>query len=165
MSMYILRLVFAVMLFTAFQSVGWAQESTTQPGTGQKSTVPAAQLRNNAKYYLAIYFDYKPGKAGAAFRMIDKYFIPVDEEAKRFVIQFRPITGKWDEIAFFPLKNGPDALAYAPTPSDAAWNAVFVGQMGSQERVDEIWRQFQSLVLKTKTQLIMRPAVYKSEQE
>lgn len=160
-----LRLLSAAIFFLLFQAAAWAQQSDIESGTGKQATAPAAQVRKNAKYFLAVYFDYKPGKVNEAFRLIEKYFIPVDETAERFVIQFRPITGTWDEIAFFPLKNGPDALAWSPTPSDAAWNAVFVEQVGSQQRVDEIWRQFQSLVLKTKTELVMRPAVYKSEHE
>lgn len=125
------------------------------------SNVPTAKMRENVDYYLAVYFDYKPGKAGEAFKLIEKYFIPVDEAAERFVIQFRPITGPWEEIAFFPLEIGPEALAYSLSPSDAMWNATFVKQAGSQEQVDEIWLKFQSFVVKTKAELVIRPLVYK----
>lgn len=155
-SLNILLILFtAIFLMTITQVPVQAQENE------KGSDVPTAKMRPNVDYYLAVYFDYKPSKAVEAFKLIEKYFIPVDKEAERYVIQFRPITGPWDEIAFFPLEIGPKALAYSLSPSDAMWNAIFVNQAGSQEQVDEIWKKFQSLVVKTKAELVIRPLVYK----
>lgn len=144
------------LFFMLVQTTAQAQENNKVP-----MDIRTSKLRQNTDYYLAVYFDYNPGKAGEAFKMIEKYFIPVDKAAKRFVIQFRPMTGPWDEIAFFPLKIGPKALSFSISPSDARWNSTFVKQVGSQEQVDEIWKKFQSLLVKTKSELVMRPLVYK----
>ena|SRR5699024_2433111 len=129
-----------------------------QQSEKNETDITKSEKRQGAMYYMAIFFDYKEGKTGQAMNFIREHFLPVDKKVGREVIVFTPMTGSWDEIAFFPLSDGPGALAWKISPSDAKWNAAFVEQAGSTERVTELWQGYRTMVKKTKKTLVIRPS-------
>jgi hypothetical protein len=72
--------------------------------------LPKATKLRDPEYYTARYVKFKPGKVGEAYGIIRDHFVPVDKAIGRKVIAFHLQTGEWDEVVFFPLKEGPSEL-------------------------------------------------------
>lgn len=150
-SQIIWLIIFLIAMLFTVPSVHAQQNERNQ------TDISKSQKRQGAKYYMAIFFDYKEGKTSQAMNFIRANFLPVDKKVGREVIVFNPITGPWDEIAFFPLSQGPSDLEWEISPTDAKWNTVFIEQTGSQEKVAQLWREYRTLVNKTKKMLVIQP--------
>lgn len=108
-------------------------------------------------YYLVIFFDYKEGKEKEVMNFIRKHFMPVDKKVGRQVTVFAPLTGQWDEMAFFPLYKKPTKPVNEISPTNSEWEATFVELSGGKEKVNAIWNEFEKYVVKTKKTLVIIP--------
>ena len=75
---------------------------------GSAQTAPQPTRLENVEYYKVEYHRFKPGKADEGRAFIRKYYRPADRAAGIQVLEFTPVTGNWDWIAFFPVE--PDFL-------------------------------------------------------
>lgn len=124
-------------------------------GTAQET--PAAERRQNVQYYIAEYFDFKPGMEDQALEFAEEHFDPVSDPANREIV-FLPLTGEWDAIVFFPLPEGTEALAYEVSPSDAEWFTRFAEREGGMEVAMARFEEFNAMVGRSRRELVMRPA-------
>ena len=112
-----------------------------------------AEKRQNAKYYSVGFTKFKKGKMERGIEIIQKYYWPVDQKIGRNVMPFDFMTGEWDHIVFFALEDGMSELDWKQSPSNAKWWNGLVKELGSEEKVKEIMTEFDSCVLKSKTEI------------
>ena len=115
--------------------------------------LPKATKFQDAEYYTARYVKFKPGKVGEAYGIIRDHFVPVDKAIGRKVIAFHLQTGEWDQVVFFPLKEGPSELEWITSPTGEKWWAAFAKQEGGAENARELWQKFLGLVAHTKEEI------------
>ena len=115
--------------------------------------LPKATKLKNAEYYTARYVKFKLGKVGEAYGIIRDHFVPVDKAIGRKVIAFHLQTGEWDEVVFFPLKEGPSELGWLTSPTGEKWWAAFAKQEGGTENARELWQKFLGLVARAKEEI------------
>lgn len=126
------------------------------PASATAQDAPAVERRENVQYYIAEYFDFKPGMEDQALDFAEAHFGPVSDPANPEIV-FLPLTGQWDAIVFFPLAEGPDALAYEISPSDSEWFTRFAEREGGMEAAMGRLGEFNAMVARSHRELVMRP--------
>jgi len=118
--------------------------------------MPQAAEREGVTYYLARYVKFKPGKANQGRKIVYEHYKPTDQAIGLQTITFDFMTGPWDHVAYFPLEEGPSALAWEVSPQNAEWVATFAEQEGGMDEVRKIWAQYSDLVLEEQEEIVMR---------
>lgn len=109
---------------------------------------------SNVKWYQMVMVKYKTEKLHIALSFIEKYFIPVDKEIGRKIINFDMPFGDWDKVTYFPLEGGLEELNYKTPPGGIKWMTAFVKQQGGQENAMKLLNEFESFIESSKTALV-----------
>jgi hypothetical protein len=120
--------------------------------SGQNSPQPKKVER--VQYYKVEYHKFKPGKADEGRSFIRKYFRPADRAAGVEVLEFTPITGDWDWIAFFPVEA--DFLTWERAPMSLRARAKFEEMVGGGENASKLDKQFFELIQELKIEIMAR---------
>ena len=139
-------------------ALGIAALVTAAPCLAQEGP-PRAQKRADARYYLVHYWDFEPGQRDEALALAGAHFGPVSAAAgQERESAFVSLTGEWDVIVYFPLAEGPDALAWEITPTDEAWMATLAEREGGMEQAMALFDRFDQMVAREKVELVMELA-------
>jgi hypothetical protein len=106
------------------------------------------------QYYKVEYHKFKPGKADEGRAFIRKYYRPADRAAGIEVLEFTPITGAWDWIAFFPIEA--DFLVWEKSPMSLSARAKFEEMVGGPENAKKLDKEFGNLVQELRIEIMVR---------
>lgn len=113
---------------------------------------------DNPKYYMITYLKFDTGKAESAKKIVQEYFAPAGEKAgvpgPSMILDL--VTGEWDMMIAWQLKDGLEALNWELSPDDVKWGKAFHELAGSSEKAEEINEEWQSYITSSKTQLARR---------
>ena len=106
------------------------------------------------QYYKVEYHRFKPGKADEGRAFIRKHFRPADRAAGIEVLEFTPITGDWDWIAFFPVEA--DFLVWERSPTSLRARAKLEQMAGGPENVKKLDKEFSDLIQELRIEIVAR---------
>ena len=106
------------------------------------------------QHYKVEYHKFKPGKADEEREFIRKHYRPADRAAGIEVLEFTPITGDWDWIAFFPVEA--DFLAWERSPTSLRARAKFEEMVGGVENARKLDDQFNELIQALRFEIVAR---------
>ena len=124
------------------------------PGIAPAQKTPPPKRLEGVQYYKVEYHKFKPGKADEGRQFVRKHFRPADRAAGVEVLEFTPITGDWDWIAFFPVE--PDFLTWERSPLSMRARAKFeemAGGAGNAKKLDE---EFNNLIQELRVEIMVR---------
>jgi hypothetical protein len=123
-------------------------------GIAAGQDTPQPSRVEDVQYYKVEYHRFKPGKADEGRDFIRNHFRPADRAAGIEVLEFTPITGDWDWIAFFPVE--PDFLAWERSPSSIRARAKFEEMAGGTEQAKKLDQEFNSLIQELRVEIMVR---------
>ena len=126
--------------------------SASQIGSAQ--TAPQPTRLENVQYYKVEYHRFKPGKAAEGRAFIRKYYRPADRAAGIQVLEFTPVTGDWDWIAFFPVE--PDFLVWQRPAMSLRARAKLEQMAGGADEATKLDKEFDNLVQEVRIEIMMR---------
>ena len=115
---------------------------------------PQAKKVERVQYYKVEYHKFKPGKADDGRAFIRKYYRPADKAAGIEVLEFTPVTGDWDWIAFFPVEA--DFLAWEKSPISMRARAKFEEMVGGPANAKKLDNEFNDLIQELKIEIMSR---------
>ena len=139
-----MRNVFSFIVVIVFLIIGIA--------SGQDA--PQLKKVERVQYYKVEYHKFKPGKADEGRSFIRKYFRPADRAAGIEVLEFTPVTGEWDWIAFFPVEA--DFLTWERSPMSLRARAKFEEMVGGVGNANKLDKEFFELVEELKIDIMAR---------
>ncbi len=125
---------------------------TTEIAAAQSS--PQPKRLEGVQYYKVEYHRFKPGMADEGRAFIRKHYRPADRAAGVQVLEFTPITGDWDWIAFFPVE--PDFLAWERSAMSLRARARFEDMAGGPEQAKKLDEQFNNLIQDLRIEIMVR---------
>jgi hypothetical protein len=123
-------------------------------GGASAQQAPAPKKVEGVQYYKVEYHRFRPGKADAGREFIRKYYRPADRAAGIEVLEFTPITGDWDWIAFFPVEV--DFLAWERSATSLRARAKFEEMVGGAENARRLDREFNELIQELRVEIMAR---------
>jgi len=117
-------------------------------------TAPQPKRVEGVQYYKVEYHRFKPGKADEGRAFIRKHYRPADRAAGVQVLEFSPITGDWDWIAFFPVE--PDFLAWERSPVSLQARAKFEELAGGADAAKKLDEEFDNLIQEVRIEIMIR---------
>ena len=123
-------------------------------GVASAQKAPQPKKLEGVQYYKVEYHKFRPGKADEGRAFIRKYFRPADRAAGVEVLEFTPITGDWDWIAFFPVET--DFLAWERSPMSLRARGKFEEMVGGVENAKKLDDQFNGLIQELKIEIMSR---------
>jgi hypothetical protein len=120
--------------------------------SAQKTTQPRKVER--VQYYKVEYHRFKPGKADEGRAFVRKHYRPADRAAGIEVLEFTPITGDWDWIAFFPVEA--DFLTWERPPASLRARAKFEEMVGGAENAKTLDKEFGDLIQELRVEIMAR---------
>ena len=121
---------------------------------GSAQTAPQPTRLENVQYYKVEYHRFKPGKADEGRAFIRKYYRPADRAAGIQVLEFTPVTGDWDWIAFFPVEH--DFLVWQRPAMSLRARAKFEQMAGGADEATKLDKEFDNLVQEVRIEIMMR---------
>jgi hypothetical protein len=118
--------------------------------------IPTASRITGVEWHTAGFTKFKEGQANAGKEIIYGHFIKADEVAGRRPVPFDFVTGEWDHVVFFPLKDGPGDLTWATSPDDVKWWEALVEIEGGVEEAQALMTRFGELVARSEMHLVRR---------
>ena len=110
----------------------------------------------DATWHRLVLVDFKPGKAGEAQALIEKYESASTKAGTPMPQQFWFETGPYDMMLIWDLKNGPSDLEWDWSPDGVKWWNAFVAQEGSKEAAEEVQKNYSSLVSGSTSQILRK---------
>jgi hypothetical protein len=120
--------------------------------SAQKTTQPRKVER--VQYYKVEYHRFKPGRADEGRAFVRKHYRPADRAAGIEVLEFTPITGDWDWIAFFPVEA--DFLTWERPPASLRARAKFEEMVGGAENAKTLDKEFGDLIQELRVEIMAR---------
>ena len=114
----------------------------------------SANEAGECSYYKVEYHRFKPGKADEGRAFIRKYYRPADRAAGIQVLEFTPVTGDWDWIAFFPVE--PDFLVWQRPAMSLRARAKFEQTAGGADEATKLDKEFNNLVQEVRIEIMKR---------
>lgn len=115
---------------------------------------PQPKKVERVQYYKVEYHKFKPGKADEGRAFIRKHFRPADRAAGIEVLEFTPITGDWDWIAFFPVEA--DFLAWERAPMSLRARTKLEEMVGGAENTKKLDQAFNDLIQELRIEIMAR---------
>ncbi|WP_224484589.1 hypothetical protein [Robertkochia aurantiaca] len=114
-----------------------------------------AEKYDNPQWYYIVSVDYAPGKYDQAKKFIEDYFIKASEKAGTSgpVMALEMNSGTYDAMYIWHMKDGLDEMNWKTTADDVEWFKAMAELAGGQEKAQEIWQEYQSLVSSSKAEL------------
>lgn len=109
----------------------------------------------NPEYFMVSYVKFHPGKSGEAKKIIDEYFIPSSKQAGTSspFLHLDMITGEWDIMVVWHMKEGLESLNWEMSPDDIKWEKAFSELTGGKEKGMEISKKWESYIQSSKSHL------------
>ena len=123
-------------------------------GIAAAQSAPQPKRLEGVQYYKVEYHRFKPGKADEGRAFIRKHYRPADRAAGVEVLEFTPITGDWDWIAFFPVE--PDFLTYERSAISLRARAKFEEMAGGSARATKLDEEFDDLIHEVRIEIMIR---------
>jgi hypothetical protein len=121
---------------------------------GLAQNTPQPKRMQGVQFYKVEYHRFKPGKAEDGRQFIRKHFRPADRATGIEVLEFTPITGEWDWIAFFPVEA--DFLAWQRSPMSLRARAKFEEMAGGSEKAKILDEEFSNLIQELRVEIMVR---------
>lgn len=115
---------------------------------------PQPKKVEGVQYYKVEYHRFKPGKAHEGREFIRRHFRPADRAAGIEVLEFTPVTGDWDWIAFFPVEA--DFLSWERAPMSLQARAKFEAMAGGPDKAQKLDEEFNNLIQELKIEIMAR---------
>ena len=115
---------------------------------------PQAKRVEGVQYYKVEFHRFKPGKAAEGREFIRKHYRPADRAAGVQVLEFTPVTGDWDWIAFFPVES--DFLAWERSPVSLRARAKFEELAGGAASARKLDEEFSNLIQEIRVEIMAR---------
>ncbi len=112
----------------------------------------------NPEYYFITFIKFETGKVMPAKKIIQDYFVPsgVKANVPGPAMMLDLVTGEWDMMVSWKLKDGLEAINWEMSPDDVKWGKAFQEMAGNREKAEEINAEWQSYIKASKTQLARR---------
>jgi hypothetical protein len=114
--------------------------------------IPQPKRVEAVQYYKVEFHKFKTGKADEGRAFIRKYYRPADRAAGVKVLEFTPVTGDWDWIAFFPVEA--DFLAWEKSPTALRARAKFEEMAGGAEHAKKLDVEFSNLIQELRVEIM-----------
>ena len=125
------------------------------PLTGAAQELPKAKKFTNAKWYVMLNVEFKPGRADSAIKIAVEHMDPARRAAGTPIPRrLRHVAGEWDLTLIFPLPGGPSELEYAVTPQSEKYMAALAKQEGGLEQARAVGRHWSDLVLRSESSIV-----------
>lgn len=110
---------------------------------------------DDPQYYMVTYLKFHSGKSGQAKNIIDQYFVPTSIKAgvSGPAMHLNMITGEWDIMVIWHLKEGLESLNWEMSPEDILWEKAFIEITGGKEKGIEVSKQWESYIQTSKSHL------------
>ncbi|NMP17606.1 hypothetical protein [Thalassotalea sp. Y01] len=99
--------------------------------------------------------DFKPGKRGAALKIIKEYYRPATEKAgtnaPEMILELQ--TGDYDLLVVWHMKGGINDMTWETNPEQKQWRAALNEIAGSEEKAKEILDEYISYVHHAESQV------------
>lgn len=107
-----------------------------------------AKKFENPEWFEIVQVKYKPGAKQKAKELIKEHFMATGMEAgipgPHLILDL--VSGEWDMLYIWKLEEGIGTLDYEITPEGAKFREAFLKKVGSQQRAEEIWSEYDSYV-------------------
>lgn len=123
-------------------------------GVASAQKAPQPKKVERVQYYKVEYHRFKTGKADEGRAFVRKHYRPADRAAGIQVLEFTPITGDWDWIAFFPVEA--DFLAWERDPASLRARAKFEEMVGGPENAKKLDKEFSDLIQELRIEIMAR---------
>jgi hypothetical protein len=123
-------------------------------GVASAQKAPQPKRVERVQYYKVEYHRFKPGRADEGRAFIRKHYRPADRAVGVEVLEFTPVTGDWDWIAFFPVEA--DFLAWERPPASLRARAKFEEMAGGPEKAKKLDREFGDLIQELRIEIMAR---------
>lgn len=107
------------------------------------------QKHKNVTWHNVVMIDYKPGKVWRAKEIIKKFETAGANAGTPGPEKFWFASGKYDLMVIWKFENGPSDLEWSRTENNIKWRKAFVKLMGSEEKANELQKEYQALVAST----------------
>ena len=106
------------------------------------------------------YIKLKPGAGQRAEEIVRDYFLPADRmvDAQSGIHGLHMMTGEWDMVYVFPLKDGVTDLTWRRSPDQIAWIEKMAEIAGGMDQAMAIMTEWDSLVAHRERALGYLPA-------
>lgn len=100
----------------------------------------------NVSWHRVVKVDYKPGQTWRAKQIIKMYKAAGAEAGTKGPESYWFSTGKYDAMFIWTMEGGPADMEWTRTEDNIKWRAAMIKQLGSEEKLKEIQKEFSSLV-------------------
>ncbi|WP_200975280.1 hypothetical protein [Echinicola sp. 20G] len=137
-----------IFMMTSFAFQVQAQE--------EEEMVPKKYENPEWKYVVLI--DYKPGKFGAAQKIIKDYFIPADQKAGVPGPELELVlhSGEYDLMVIWAMEEGIEEMNWELSPQSVKWRKAFNEMVGGKEAADKIMDEYRSYVNSTTSYISLK---------
>lgn len=114
-----------------------------------------AKKHENPNWNMITFVKFKPGHKDAAVKIIDDYFVKADQNAgiDPPVIVLNMVTGDYDYIISWKLKEGVESLNWEMSPDDVNWFEELGKMLGGTDKAEGKLKEFYEHVVVWKTEL------------
>jgi hypothetical protein len=100
----------------------------------------------NVTWHRVVMVDYKPGQNARVKEIIKIYKAAGAEAQNKGPETYWFSTGEYDAMFIWTMEGGPSDMEWSRSPNNIKWRAAMVKQLGSEEAVKKLQKEFQSLV-------------------
>ncbi len=91
--------------------------------------LPKAKKYEGVKWYGAVYWKWKPGKAQEGSKIVHDHLLPVVKTLGLKQLHFHFSTGEWSGVRYIPLDEGPSLLEWQVSPNTEKFWAELAKQV------------------------------------
>ncbi len=100
--------------------------------------LPKAKKYEGVKWYGAVYWKWKSGKAQEGRKIVHDHLLPAAKAAGLKQLHFHFTTGEWSGVRYVPLDEGPSALEWQVRPNTEKFWAELAKREGGAEKALEM---------------------------
>lgn len=107
---------------------------------------PKPEKYKNVTWHRVVKIDYKAGEVGRAKEIIKMFEAAGAEAGTPGPEKYWFSSGKYDLMLIWKLENGPSDMEWSQTERSIKWRKAFIKSQGSEEKANEIQKEYSSLV-------------------
>lgn len=99
----------------------------------------------NVSYHRVVLVDFKTGKVSRAKEIMKIYRAAADAAGLKVPQQYWLMSGEYDLMNIWTMEGGLSDMEWDTSPNGIKWRAEMVKKMGSEEALQKLQQEFQSL--------------------
>lgn len=107
---------------------------------------PKPKKHENVTWHRVVKTDFKPGQNWRAKQIIKMYKTAGAEAGTKGPVSYWFSTGEYDAMFIWAMDGGPADMEWSQTADNIKWREAMIKQVGSEEKLQEIQKEFSSLI-------------------